>query len=293
MAPDTGSPGASHRLPDEVVSGLGRGFTPGRSSLIAYLMAGYPDRDASLAALRAVAAAGADVIELGVPYADPLADGPVIQQAAAAAREANEGGFGLAETLELAAAFAEDPGVPAAPPVALMTYLNPMLRFGFERLAAAAAGSGVSGFIVPDLPPDNPMSARWRQAADARGVQTVFLAAPTSTPARLTTVAEASQGFIYVVSSLGVTGERAELPEELAELVRRVKQHRAGNPDPAIPVAVGFGVSTASQAAAVAAQADGVVVGSAIVRRQHDVSELRTFVSELADAVHNAQHESR
>jgi tryptophan synthase alpha chain len=281
LAPDTGTPGASHRLPDDVVaSGLGRGFTHGRPALVAYLMAGYPDRARSLEALRADAAAGADVSELGVPYADPLADAPVIVAAADEAR-ANPGGFGLAETLALAAEF--DAGVPDAPPIALMTYLNPMLRFGFDRLGAAAAEAGVAGFIVPDMPPDNPMAARWLAAAAPRGIQTVFLVAPTSNEERIVKVAEASRGFIYVVSSLGVTGERAQLPAELGELVARVK---AGRTERRTPVAVGFGVSTPQQAAAVAAVADGVIVGTAIVRRQADADGLGAFVRSLAEAVH-------
>jgi tryptophan synthase alpha chain len=244
-------------------------------------MAGYPDRERSLEALRAAAEAGADVIELGVPYSDPLADGPVIVSASAEARTANAGGFGLAETVALAADFIADAGVAEAPPVALMTYLNPMMRFGFEKLAAAAAEAGVSGFIVPDLPPDSPLSSRWLEAAEAHGLQTVFLVAPTSPPDRIETVARASRGFVYIVSSLGVTGERAELPAELRALVDRVKSLRTAD----VPVAVGFGVSTPEQAAEVGRMADGVIVGSAVVRRQGDPEELRGFVGRLAAAV--------
>jgi tryptophan synthase alpha chain len=265
------------------VSGLARGFVRG-PALVTYLMAGYPDREGSLEALRAAAASGADVIELGVPYADPVADGPVIVAAAEQAR-AQQGGFGLAETLALAAEFVADPGVPEAPPIALMTYLNPMLRFGLPKLAAAAAEAGISGFIVPDLPPDNPMAAQWLRAASAHALDTVFLAAPTSTPERIGKVAEASSGFIYLVSSLGVTGERGELPHELGELVGRVKAARGEH---RIPVAVGFGVSNPEQAAAVARLADGVIVGSAIVRRQDAPAALGAFVRELASAVHSA-----
>ncbi len=287
MAPEAGStPGAFGSHPGDVATGLARGFAHGHPALVAYLMAGFPDRARSLEALRAIAAAGADVIELGVPYSDPLADGPVIVSAAEEARSANSGGFGLAETLALAADFLADPGAPDAPPVALMTYLNPMMRFGFERLAAAAAEAGVSGFIVPDLPPDNPFSGRWMRAAEGRRLDTVFLVAPTSPPDRIEIVAQASQGFVYVVSSLGVTGERAKLPPELSALVERVKSLRGGNRDPRIPVAVGFGLSTPDQAAEVGRMADGVIVGSAIVRRQSDPTALATFVADLAAAVH-------
>lgn len=240
-------------------------------------MAGYPDRAGSLAALHALADGGADLIELGVPYADPLADGPTIVQAAEAARAASEGGFGISETIELVAQFVAER--PDAPPIALMTYLNPLMRTGLPKVAAAMREAGVSGVIVPDLPPD--MAAMWLRVAD--GIDTVFLAAPTSTPERLAKVGTMGGGFVYCVSTTGVTGERSELPAELSELVARVK---AATP---LPVAVGFGVSTPEQAATVAAVADGVVVGSALVRRQHDAAELASFVRELAEAVHSVR----
>ena len=259
---------------------LGSAFAHGRPALITYLMAGFPDRATSITSIRAAAAAGADLIELGVPYADPLADGPTIVDAAEVARQA-EGGFGLAETLALAA---ELTAAGEMPPIALMTYLNPMLRYGLPRLATDAAAAGIGGFIVPDLPPDNPMSGRWLQAAGPLGIDTVFLAAPTSTPDRLRTVAEASRGFVYVVSSVGVTGERGELPPELPALVERVRRSRSVD----IPVAVGFGVSTPEQAASVSRIADGVIVGSAIVKRQRDPGLVSTFVASLASAVRDA-----
>ncbi|MBN2405905.1 MAG: tryptophan synthase subunit alpha [Coriobacteriia bacterium] len=257
-------------------SRLEAAFLKGHPALVAYLMGGYPDRAGSLAALVAVACAGADVIELGVPYADPLADGPVIQHAAEAAR-ACEGSFGLAETLDLAGEAAALPGMP---PLVVMTYLNPMMRMGLAKVGQKAAEAGVAGFIVPDMPPDNPMAVQWKREAVARGIDTVFLAAPTSTPERLAVVGEASTGFVYVVSSLGVTGERTQLPAELTDLVARV---RASSP---LPVAVGFGVSTPAQAATVSAIADGVIVGSALVRRQDDPSALGEFVGQLVSAVH-------
>ncbi|NTW28628.1 MAG: tryptophan synthase subunit alpha [Coriobacteriia bacterium] len=255
--------------------GLARAFSHGRPALVAYVMGGYPDRAGSLAALRALAEAGADLIELGVPYADPLADGPVIREAAEVARSANPGGFGLAETIDLAGEFIATAGADA-PPVALMTYLNPLMRVGMPAVGSAMRGAGIGGVIVPDLPPD--MAGPWLAASD--GIDTVFLAAPTSTPERLARVGQASRGFVYCVSTTGVTGERADLPSELADLVVRVK---AATP---LPVAVGFGVSTPGQAALVARIADGVVVGSAIVRRQDDLDSLRKFAAELADAVH-------
>jgi tryptophan synthase alpha chain len=259
--------------------GLSAAFAHGRPALVTYLMAGYPDRAGSAACVRAAAAAGADLIELGVPYADPLADGPVIVEAANVALAA-EGGFGLAETLELAAGSAADADMP---PIALMTYLNPMLRYGLPRLAVAAAEAGVGGFIVPDMPPDSPMAKRWLDVAVPLGIDTVFLAAPTSTPQRIDTAVGASSGFVYVVSSVGVTGERGELQSGLSGLVDRV---RAAADPRGLPVAVGFGVSTPLQAGSVARIADGVIVGSAIVRRQRDPAALGAFVAELAREAH-------
>lgn len=261
---------------------LSRAFAHGRPALVTYLMAGYPDRETSLASARAAAAAGADLIELGVPYGDPLADGPTIAEAARVAQGA-EGGFGLAETLALAGELTSRDA--DAPPIALMTYLNPMLRYGLPRLAVDAVAAGIGGFIVPDMPPDSPMATRWLAASHPLGLDTVFLAAPTSTPERLETVAGTSSGFIYVVSSVGVTGERGELPPELGALVERVRRVHSSR---AVPVAVGFGVSTPEQAGKVARLADGVIVGSAIVRRQGDPVEVGAFVARLADAVHRA-----
>ena len=267
-------------------AGLGRGFARGRPSLVIYLMAGYPDRARSLEAMRIVAEEGADVIELGVPYSDPLADGPVIREAAEVARAASDGGFGLAETIALAAEFvgAESSalaghGEPGLPPVALMTYLNPIMRMGPARAAEAMRAAGVAGVIVPDMPPDS--AAFWLSAA--QGVDTVFLAAPTSTPERLALVGRRSSGFVYCVSTTGVTGERSELPGDLVELVSSVKAQTD------LPVAVGFGVSTPEQAGVVARIADGVVVGSAAVKRQADHEALRAYVREVARATHKAR----
>jgi tryptophan synthase alpha chain len=261
--------------------GLASAFSHGRAALITYLMAGFPDRQTSIACVRAAAEAGADLIELGVPYADPLADGATIAAAAKAAQAAL-GGFGLAETLSVASELSAVPGMP---PIALMTYLNPMLRFGLDRLADEAAEAGVAGAIVPDLPADNPMAVRWRSEAARRGIDTVFLAAPTSTFERLAAVAAASTGFVYCVSSTGVTGERSRLPADLLDLVARV---RAAAGPHGLPVAVGFGISTPEQAAEVAGLADGVVVGSAIVKRQAEPDAVRGFIARLAEAVRRA-----
>ncbi len=256
-------------------SRLKAAFGKGRPALITYVMAGYPDRATSVEALRVAALAGADVIELGVPYGDPLADGPVIAEAAAVAR-AGEGGFGLVHALQVAEAFIRDPGVDEAPPVVAMTYMNPVMRLGLKQTAERMLDAGIAGVIIPDMPPE--AAAPWRQVSD--GLETVFLTAPTSTDERLSVVAGASSAFIYCVSTVGTTGERESLALGLPEQVARIRAHTD------LPVAVGFGVGTAEQAAQVAAVADGVIVGSAIVRRQHDVQELGRFVAGLAAAVH-------
>ncbi len=259
----------------DCVAGLARGFAPDRAALIVYLMAGYPDKETSLAALHAAARGGADIIELGVPYGDPLADGPTIAEAARAAREA---GFGLRESIRLAEEFLSEAG-PDAPPVALMNYLNPLMRMGLEQAAESIRNAGVAGVIVPDMPPDS--AAPWLSVAS--GLDTVFLVAPTSTPERMQKVGERSKGFVYCVSTTGVTGERAQLAKDLAELVDRVRSFVA------LPVAVGFGVSGPAQVGEVARFADGVVVGSAVVRRQGDPAEVEGFVRELSSAVRAAR----
>lgn len=237
-------------------------------------MAGYPDRATSLEALRAAARGGADVIELGVPYGDPLADGPVIAEAAAVAR-AGEGGFGLIHAIQVAEAFIRDPGVDHAPPVVAMTYMNPVMRLGLKETAGRMRAAGIAGVIIPDMPPE--AAAPWRQVS--QGIDTVFLTAPTSTPDRLAIVTAASSAFIYCVSAVGTTGERESLAAGLSDQVERIRLHTD------LPVAVGFGVSTAAQAAQVAAIADGVIVGSAIVKRQADPREVESFVRGLAAAM--------
>lgn len=273
--PDAGASSGAGGQPQAGLSALTAAFRKGRPALVTYLMAGYPDRATSLAALRAAARGGADVIELGVPYGDPLADGPVIAEAAKVARQ-QEGGFGLLHALQVASAFVADPGVRQAPPVVVMTYLNPLMRAGLASAAQQMRDAGVAGVIVPDMPPE--ASAPWR--AGAEEIDTVFLAAPTSTDERLEVVGAASQGFVYCVSATGTTGERETLALGLGDHVERVRAHTT------LPVAVGFGVSTPEQASQVAAIADGVIVGSAIVKRQHDPAAVERFVRSLAEAVH-------
>lgn len=227
----------------------------GRAALILYLPAGYPDLPTSLACLRAAAEAGADLLEVGFPYSDPLMDGPVIQ---AAAQVALDQGYTPLDDFGLCADLTASIGVPAL----VMTYYNLAWHYrGTERLddfAAAAAAAGLAGAILPDLPAEE--GAPWEAAAAAHGLETVFLAAPTSTDERLRAVAEVSTGFVYATSTLGVTGERSSLSERAAPLVARVRACTDK------PVCVGIGVTTPEHAAEVAGFADGVIVGSAAVR---------------------------
>jgi tryptophan synthase alpha chain len=223
----------------------------GRKGFVAFLTAGDPSLERTVESAVALASAGADVLELGVPFSDPIADGPVIQRASERARRR---GVTLARVLEAVAAIRRRSELP----IVLFTYLNPLHRFGLEAAARAAARAGADGVLVTDLPPEE--AGTWLPAARAAGLDTVFLAAPTSGDDRLRRVAEASRGFVYAVSRTGVTGERDALSEDAVPLVRRIKALTGE------PVALGFGISTPEQAAAAAAAADAVVVGSALVR---------------------------
>jgi tryptophan synthase alpha chain len=224
----------------EVVRGGGRAFVP-------YVTGGLPGVDGTL--LRGLAAAGADALEVGVPFSDPVMDGPVIQEAS---RRALEAGATPAAVLAAIGDAALDL------PVVVMTYLNPVLAMGLEPFAREAASAGVSGVIVPDLPVDE--AEEWIGACTGHGVAPVFLAAPGTTDARLRAVAEASRGFVYCVSTYGVTGERDALAGTAEELVGRLR------PLTDRPLLVGVGVGTPDQASAACRFADGVVVGTALVR---------------------------
>jgi tryptophan synthase alpha chain len=276
-APAADPDGASAAAPAERLEGrLAELRRRDRAALVAYGVAGYPDLAGSLAAFRAMAEAGADVLEVGPPYSDPLIDGPVIQRAVAAALAA---GTRMDDVLGLVAELTA--GVEA--PVVLLVYYNLVAHRGPRRFAAELAAAGACGAIVPDLPPEE--AGEWRGAAQAAGIAPVFLAAPTSADRRLRAVAEAGRGFVYAQASLGVTGFRAALAAGIAELVARVRTHTD------LPVCTGIGISNAEQAATVARFADGAVVGSALVRRLGDagVDGLRTLTAELATAVHGAR----
>jgi tryptophan synthase alpha chain len=240
-----------------------------RAALIAYITAGDPAPERTPELVAALERGGVDLIELGVPFSDPIADGPVIQRGSDRALKA---GTTVAQVLEIAREIRRNSEIP----LLLFTYLNPVLRYGLDRLARDARTAGIDGCLLTDLSVEeaSPYLAAMRSA----GLDTVFLAAPTSTPARLKLVAEYSTGFVYLVSRTGVTGERASLSESLGPLIERMRASTK------LPLAAGFGISTPEQASAVAKLADGVVVGSAIVRlieQSADEERLESFARQL------------
>ena len=222
-----------------------------RAAFVAYVMAGDPDADRSLEIIRRLPAAGADIIELGIPFSDPMADGPSIQRAAL---RALAGGMGLTGVLRLVERFREGD---SATPVVLMGYFNPLLSLGMQTFAKQAALAGVDGLIVVDVPPEeaDPLA----NALEAEGLALIRLATPTTDAARLALVTRRTSGFVYYVSVAGVTGAKAADAEAIEPAVARVRA--AGG----LPVCVGFGIRTPDQAARIARIADGAVVGSALV----------------------------
>jgi tryptophan synthase alpha chain len=223
----------------------------GQKGLVAFVTAGDPSLERTGEIALEMEKGGVDVLELGVPFSDPLADGPVIQRASERALRA---GATLADVLQLVRQIRRR----SALPLVLFSYLNPLLRYGLARLAADAAEAGVDGVLVTDLPPEE--AGEWVGVARAAALDTVFLASPTSPDDRLRRVAEASRGFVYAISRTGVTGEQERLSDDARPLLERLRRLTAE------PVALGFGISTPGQAAEAAAAADAVVVGSALVR---------------------------
>ncbi len=253
-----------------------RARAEGRAAFIAYLTAGDPDLATTERLLPELGRAGVDIVELGVPFSDPIADGPVIQRAT---ERAITSGATLERIFELARRARLDADCPS---IVLFSYLNPIHRFGYARAASVAAESGIDGFLLTDLPIDQPESLH--EELSARGLATIPLLSPTSARSRLAAARECGSGFAYYISRTGVTGEQVNLSTDLAQQVARVRRAVP------LPVVVGFGISTPAQVAAVAAIADGVVVGSAIVAEieraegKKVVERVARFVRPLAAA---------
>jgi len=281
---DTTIPGASIAKPQANRSGGGAVAQPagritqrfeelsaaGELGLVAYLTAGDPTLEASEGIILAAAEAGADVIELGVPFSDPVADGPVIQRAS---ERALQSGTTLAGVLDLAKRLRARTEVP----LVLFSYFNPLLQMGLEKFAKAANAAGIDGVLVTDLTPEE--SSEYREIIRAQGLDTIFLGAPTSTDARLAAIAECSSGFLYLISRTGVTGTRESLPEALPALVRRARRVTK------LPIAVGFGISLPEHVSVLGGIADAAVVGSALVAEVEQASKSKLGPEAASKAV--------
>jgi tryptophan synthase alpha chain len=242
----------------------------GRAALIGYLPAGFPTVDGSVQLIRSLLDGGVDLVEVGLPYSDPLMDGPAIQQAVETALAA---GVTTSDVLRVVEQIQPDD----SQAVVVMSYWNPIERYGQLRFAQDLNAAGGSGVITPDLIPEE--AAEWIAATDAVGIDRTFLVAPSSTDARIDRVSSACTGFVYAASTMGVTGAREQVSSAAPELVARVRPHTDA------PIGVGLGVSNGRQAADIAAYADGVIVGSAFVRRildAQDLAEATSSVRELA-----------
>ena len=255
-----------------------------RAALVGYLPAGYPSVQGGIDAIVAMVRGGVDIVEVGLPYSDPLMDGPTIQQAVEAALQTGTTTEDVLETVRGVAA--------TGAPTLVMSYWNPIERYGVRRFADAMVDAGGAGVITPDLTPDEAgrEPSDWLAASEATGLGRVFLVAPSSTDDRLRYTAEHCRGFVYAASTMGVTGARASVGEAAARLVERTRSVTD------LPVCVGLGVSTGEQAAEVASFADGVIVGSAFVRALLDAESpqagekaLATLAAELADGVRAAR----
>lgn len=239
----------------------------GALGIVPYLMSGFPDPVRCVGAARSLVATGISALELGIPFSDPLADGPLIQ---AAGQVALEGGMTVAGCLEIAAA------VSGRVPIVLMTYVNPVLAYGPERFAADAAAAGVSGVIIPDLPPEEAGSVA--TGLHDMGLATIFMVAPTSSDDRIDTICAASSGFVYCVTLTGITGFQDELPAGVGALLERVRARTE------LPIAAGFGISRPQHLGPLRGRADAAVVGTAVVREVGEGRDPARLVEELLAA---------
>jgi tryptophan synthase alpha chain len=278
-----GEPSAGAGAPAAKAEGrIGRRFRElaktGELGLVAYITAGDPSLDATEKIVLAAAEAGADVIELGVPFSDPVADGPTIQRAS---ERAVRGRTTLAGVIELVRKLRTNTDVP----LVLFSYFNPILQMGVEKFGAAASAAGADGVLATDLTPEE--ADEYRAAMRAHGLDTIFLAAPTSTDTRLALIAGCSSGFLYLISRTGVTGERASLPEDLPALARRVRRFTK------LPLAVGFGISSPEHVSVLGGIADAAVVGSALVAEIEKAATPDAAASAVASRIRALKHAAR
>ncbi len=250
---------------------------PNHKALIPYITVGYPSIEATLEVVPLLASRGCDIIELGIPFSDPLADGVTIQKASF---HALQNGVTPRICLEVAAQLRQKVDIP----LVFMTYYNPVLRYGLEEFCGACAQSGVDGLIIPDLPPEEGLALE--TSTRKRELDLIYLLAPTSTDERIKIIAERSRGFIYLVSVTGVTGARDILPVDLDAFVTRVRKAVA------TPLCVGFGISTPEQAKLVASTADGVIVGSRLIQLMETEDDFMSPVSDFITGLRNALDES-
>jgi len=243
------------KMSDAKTSGVDRihaAFQKGRPAFMPYSVLGYPNREAGMETVRQVAAAGADLLELGIPFSDPLADGPTIQEAT---QKSLDNGTTVKECLQMTKTLrAEGMDTPAV----FMGYVNPMMAYGLKKFVKDAVDAGIDGLIVPDLPPEE--ADELEEICDTYGIALIHFLAPTSTPERIKLVTSKAKGFIYLVSVTGITGARQDVASDLGAFVDRVRAETD------IPLAVGFGIGNGEQAKAVGGLADGVIVGSALVK---------------------------
>jgi len=260
---------------EHIAESFARLRAQGRAALMPYFTLGYPTPEASLDVIEALAGAGADLLELGIPFSDPLADGPTIQHSTQVALEQ---GMTVRRCLDMAATLRQR-GV--RQPLLMMGYINPILAFGYERYAAEMQAAGADGLIVPDLPLEEAQALE--EACRKNGLALVYLVSPASTPQRITALAARTSGFLYLVSLTGVTGQREHLAPNLAAFVNQVRAVAQ------TPLAVGFGISTPAQARAVVEVADGVIIGSALIQAvgeaDHPSQAAAAFVQSFRQAL--------
>lgn len=255
------------------MSNIAKVFRPNHKALIAYVTTGYPDIETTVKAVTILAENGCDIVELGIPFSDPMADGAMIQKAS---HEALMQGVQPQTCLETAKVISEITDIP----LVFMTYYNPVLNYGLEEFCHSCVHAGVSGLIIPDLPPEEGKALE--AISENNNIDLIYLLAPTSTDERIKTVAERSRGFIYLVSLTGVTGARKALSPELGSFVKRVRA-KTGK-----PLCVGFGISTPEQAVQAAKEADGVIIGSKLlqlIETDKSLKILKTFTKEIRQAL--------